>query len=278
MKIWVWGYSARMKRRPMQKTRRLERAPRTRAPAARGPSPMPKEGYPMRLNKYLAHEGVATRRDADLLIEAGKVRVNGRVAELGQKVEEGDIVELSGKRQAKRLYYFAYHKPVGVITHSPQGEEEDVRENVTLPEGMPELFPVGRLDKDSHGLMILTNDGRITDRLLNPAYDHEKEYRVKVEQPLRESFAKSMSDGVLIEDYMTQPCHVEKTGERSFTITLAEGKKHQIRRMVAAHHNVVTELERVRIMNITLGTLKPGALRPIEGDELAEFLASLDLA
>lgn len=231
----------------------------------------------MRLNKYLAHQGVATRRDADELIARGKVRVNGAVAAIGQKVNEGDHVELVGKRSAKQLVYFAYNKPIGVITHSPQDEEEDIMGNLKLPKGAEDVFPVGRLDKASHGLIILTNDGRVTDRLLSPAHEHEKEYRVRVKDALRGTFATSMSAGVNIEGHMTRPCTVKKTSEKAFAITLSEGKKHQIRRMVSAHHNVVTDLERIRVMNITLGSLKAGALRPIEGKELETFLASLNL-
>lgn len=250
----------------MQKRRKEKKAP-----------PEPKEGYPMRLNKYLAHEGVATRRGADELITRGRVFLNDQVAKLGDKVDEGDRVELRGKHSSKKLYYFAYHKPVGVITHSPQEGEEDIQQHITLPKGVKGVFPIGRLDKDSRGLIILTNDGRVTDRLLNPEYDHDKEYRVRVKDPLREIFAKSMSEGIDIEGYMTAPCTVKKTGDHTFSITLSEGKKHQIRRMVSAHHNVVLDLERIRILNIKLDTLRAGELRAIEGDELKEFLSLIHL-
>ena len=277
MKIWVWGYSALMKKRFAQKPRRRG-APKKRAPKIAGPSPMPKEGYPMRVNKYLAHQGVATRRGADELVAKGHVLINGKVANVGDKVDEDDVVELTQKRTPRTLHYYAYDKPRGVITHSPREGEEDILMNVTLPKGVSGLFPVGRLDKDSHGLIILTNDGRVTDRLLNPDRDHEKEYRVKVEKPLRPAFKRSMEGGVNIEGYETAPCKVHVTGPKSFTITLSEGKKHQIRRMVAAHHNVVTDLERVRIMNVRVDGMKAGELRPIQGEELAGFLSSLGLA
>ncbi len=231
--------------------------------------------WPMRLNKYLAHQGLATRRGADEIIARGAVRVNGRVAALGDKVLAADKVEVVGKASPKRLLYYAYNKPIGVITHSPQEGEKDVKQSVKLAPELSEVFPIGRLDKDSSGLMILTNDGRVTDRLLNPDYAHDKEYRVRVETPLRESFKKYMEGGVDIEGYMTRPCLVRKTGPRSFNITLTEGKKHQIRRMVAALHNVVVELERTRILNIRLEDLKSGKWRAIEGDELATFLTSI---
>ncbi|OYV28079.1 MAG: hypothetical protein B7W98_00320, partial [Parcubacteria group bacterium 20-58-5] len=134
------------------------------------------DDYPMRINKYLAHEGISTRRGADELIARKKVLINGRVAVIGEKVNEGDTVELRGKSSAKKFVYYAYHKPVGVITHSPQLGEKDIKQSVALPK---DVFPVGRLDKDSSGLIILTNDGRVTDRLLAPGYDHDKEYRVR---------------------------------------------------------------------------------------------------
>ena len=236
--------------------------------------------YPMRINKYLAHEGIATRRAADELVAKGKVLINKKIAVLGDKVEEGDQVELVGSTAPKKFVYYAYNKPVGVITHSPQLGEKDIKASITkknTKSEMSDVFPIGRLDKDSSGLIILTNDGRVTDRLLNPDYDHDKEYRVRTLEPLRESFKKAMESGVNIEGYLTAPCKVRKTGPQSFNITLTEGKKHQVRRMVAALHNQVTELERVRILNIRLEDLKPNATRPIVGDELATFLTEIGM-
>ncbi|MEK7179468.1 MAG: pseudouridine synthase [Patescibacteria group bacterium] len=230
--------------------------------------------YPMRINKYLAHEGIATRRGADELVARGKVLINSRVAVLGEKVNKGDKVELRGKSSPKKFLYFAYNKPVGVITHSPQMGEKDIKQSVALPK---DVFPVGRLDKDSSGLIILTNDGRVTDRLLNPDYAHDKEYRVRTSEPLRESFKKTMEVGVDIEGYLTKPCIVRKTGPKSFNITLTEGKKHQIRRMVAALHNTVVELERTRILNVRLENLASGMWRSIEGEELKTFLAQIGM-
>ncbi len=229
-----------------------------------------KDEYPMRINKYLAHEGIATRRGADELVTRGKVLINGKVAVLGAKVQKGDKVELRGSATTKKLLYYAYNKPVGVITHSPQLGEKDVKQSVPL-----DVFPVGRLDKDSSGLLILTNDGRVTDRLLNPDYDHDKEYRVRVQEPLRESFKKKMEAGVNIEGYVTRPCTVRKTGDKSFIVTLTEGKKHQIRRMVSALYNTVVELERTRILNVRLDNLATGTWRAITGEELATFLTQI---
>jgi 16S rRNA U516 pseudouridylate synthase RsuA-like enzyme len=159
--------------------------------------PLPNaEAYPMRINKYLAHQGVATRRAADELIARGKVVVNGRVATLGEKVNEGDTVEIRDNRAPKKLVYYAFNKPVGVITHSPQLGERDVKKSARLGS---DVYPIGRLDKDSSGLLILTNDGRVTERLLSPSRDHDKEYRVRVREPLRESFKKNMEAGITIE-------------------------------------------------------------------------------
>lgn len=230
--------------------------------------------YPMRINKYLAHEGISTRRGADELVTRGKVLINGRVATLGEKVKKGDKVELRGSGSPKKFLYYAYNKPVGVITHSPQMGEKDIKRSAGLPGG---VFPVGRLDKDSSGLIILTNDGRVTDRLLNPDYKHDKEYRVRTLEPLRGSFKKTIEAGVDIEGYLTKRCTVRTTGPKSFNITLTEGKKHQIRRMVAALHNTVTELERMRILNVRLDNLASGAWRAIEGDELKTFLAHIGM-
>jgi 23S rRNA pseudouridine2604 synthase len=236
------------------------------------------DDFPMRINKYLALHGYATRRGADNIISAGRVFINGKPAELGSKVLATDMVEVkTGKRAQKASYlYYAYNKPRGVITHSPGEDEKDIRES--LPELAEQgVFPVGRLDKDSHGLIILTNDGRIIDRLLHPRHEHDKEYVVRTKQPLRKSFKQHMEEGVQIEDYQTKPATVRIMGDSTFSVTLTEGKKHQIRRMVAALHNEVADLKRIRVLNIKLGTLKAGMARRIEGTELDEFLTLLGL-
>ena len=263
-----------MIRKAVKKTAPKKRAPQRRAAAPKLDAEEPK--YPMRINRYLGLNGHSTRRGADELIEKHRVTINGRIAVLGDKVEATDIVEIkSGKKPTVHLYY-AYFKPRGVITHSPGEAETDIREDV------PELaaqgvFPVGRLDKDSHGLIILTNDGRITDRLLNPNAAHDKEYIVKVKYPLRDSFRTHMEAGVDIEGYMTKPAKVKILGEKSFAVTLTEGKKHQVRRMVVAMHNEVEDLKRSRVLNIKIGKLNAGEFRPIEGEELKEFLKALGL-
>ena len=211
--------------------------------------------YPIRINKYLALKKISTRRGADELVKYKKVFINGKLAVLGSKVNEKDKVEVRGVK-LKNYLYFAYNKPIGIETNSPQ---ED-------------LFPLGRLDKKSHGLLILTNDGRITDALLNPKYFHEKEYLVKTSNKLRSSFKQKMEAGVNIEGYLTKKCKVQILNDFAFRIILTEGKKHQIRRMCSALFQEVADLKRERIMNIKLGKLMPNALREIKGEELTTFL------
>lgn len=227
--------------------------------------------YPMRINKYLAWMKYATRKGGDELVERGKVFINGKRAVLGDKVNEMDKVEVHGARKQHSYVYYAFNKPQGVISHSPQRGDTDIKKYV----GLKGIFPLGRLDKDSHGLIILTNDGRITDSLLNPEHEHEKEYLVKVMHKMRSNFAKIMSEGVDIEGYKTKPAKVKVIDDYTFKITLVEGKKHQIRRMCANLFNDVADLKRIRIMNIQLGSLPEGSFRPIEGEELDEFLRNL---
>jgi 23S rRNA pseudouridine2604 synthase len=232
-----------------------------------------KPEYPMRINKYLAKQNIATRRAADELIEEKKVYLNGRLAVLGDKVNEGDQVELKHTGKPTPLLYYAYHKPVGVITHSPQMGEKDVLQSSKLKN----VFPIGRLDKMSHGLLILTNDGRLIDKLLNPEFDHEKEYVVTVTNNLRQSFKEHMEAGIRLDDYTTKKCKVKILGDRTFSIILTEGKKHQIRRMCEVMHNQVVGLMRTRIMNIKLGNMAPNSHRKIEGEELEILLQSLGM-
>lgn len=212
----------------------------------------------MRVNKYLAYKQISTRRGADELVKNRKVFINGKLAVLGSQVNEKDVVEIKGAEQNK-YKYFAYNKPIGIETISPK-------------EG---FFPLGRLDKASHGLLIVTNDGRITDRLLNPKYIHDKEYLIKTSNKLRSNFKQKMEAGVNIEGYKTKKCKVEIINDFSFKITLTEGKKHQIRRMCSALFQEIADLKRIRIMNIKLGNLKPNALQEIKGEELSIFLDSI---
>ena len=241
------------------------------------PSKHPSD-YPMRINKYLALKNYATRRGADEMIEKGLVYINGKKAMLGDKVDENDNVEVRAKGPAKKYVYLAYNKPKGIVTSLPQLGDMDIKTQLKNTPVAPDIFPLGRLDKDSRGLIILTNDGRITDRLLNPAFEHEKEYEVRTQEHLRESFERHMSEGVDIgEGVMTKPCTVKRTSDNAFRIILGEGKKHQIRRMVTALHNTVIDLRRIRVLNIKLGSLKEGTYRKIESKELSDFLDSLGI-
>ncbi len=228
-----------------------------------------KPAYPMRINKYLAMRKYCTRRDADELIKKGVVSINGRKAVLGDKVQETDTVDVKWRQSKYR--YFAYFKPRGIITHSAQEGEKEIAEIFPV-QG---VFPIGRLDKDSYGLIILSDDGRITDPLLNPDAAHEKEYEVRTRDELPETFKAKMERGVDIGGYITKPCTVTIRGPRKFSIVITEGKKHQIRRMCGAFGQSAIELKRVRIMNIGLGGLKSGEHRAIEGAELNAFLKSL---
>ncbi len=226
----------------------------------------------IRINKYLAMQGVATRRDADKIIEAGKVTINGRKAVLGDRVNEGDKVEVL-KKLKNNFVYFAYYKPRGIITHSPQDGETDIISSIKIKG----VFPIGRLDKDSEGLILLTNDGRITDRLLNPKYEHDKEYMVKTRVPIKEFQLKVMEKGMDLEGMITAPCKTRLIDDKLFAITISEGQKHQIRRMCDALTLPIDSLKRVRVMNIRLGQLKSNEYRKIDGEELKTFLSSLSL-
>lgn len=231
----------------------------------------------MRINKYLAHTGVASRREADDLIAKKKITINGQLAKTGQQVTENDKVEVIGKTKAKS--YLAYYKGRGIITHSPAEGEVDILARLATDYGITHVSPVGRLDKDSEGLMILSNDGRITGPMLTPEAEHEKEYDVAVDKPISGMFLRAMAAGVDIEGYRTKPATITANprNDKRFSITLTEGKKHQIRRMCAALGYQIQSLKRVRIMNIEIGKLKPNQYRKIQDAELKEFLKELGL-
>jgi len=233
--------------------------------------------FPLRINKYLAHTGVASRREADTLIAAGKVTINGKKAETGQSVTEIDVVKVIGKTKAKS--YYAYYKGRGVITHSPAAHETDIATKLATDYGITHVAPVGRLDKDSEGLMILSNDGRITGPLLDPEGGNEKEYDVLVDKPIVSMFKRAMEAGVDIEGYHTKPAVITANpkNDKRFSLTITEGKKHQIRRMCAALGYQVQSLKRERILNIELGKLKPNQYRKLTGEELQTFLKTLGL-
>lgn len=233
--------------------------------------------FPMRINKFLAHSGLASRREADELISQGKVLINNQPAIIGQQVEQADEVHLVGELKPKS--YYAYYKGRGIITHSPATGEIDIATRLKQDYGLTNMAPVGRLDKDSEGLIILTDDGRVTQPLLDPDGQTEKEYEVMVDKPMSAMALRIMAAGVDIEGYRTKPANTERHSKnnRRFTIILTEGKKHQIRRMCAALGYQVQSLKRIRVLNIKLNTLKPNQFRKIKGTELKEFLTSLHL-
>ncbi|MCU0660417.1 MAG: rRNA pseudouridine synthase [Candidatus Pacebacteria bacterium] len=229
------------------------------------------QDFPMRINKYLALRGDTTRLGADALIRSGRVTINGKKAELGSKVtKESDVVVITGAQKYKT--YIAYNKPIGIVTVNPHKGEQAIKDVAGVPRG---LFPVGRLDKDSRGLIILTNDGRITKRLLEPQFAHEKEYVVTIEGVYDDAFLKKMMHGVAIGDYITKPCKTKRLAKDRFSIILTEGKNRQIRRMCQALGAKVIDLERVRIINIPLGNLSPNKHRVITGEERTVFLSHL---
>lgn len=228
--------------------------------------------YPIRLNKYLAYTGVCSRREADTLIAKGKVFINGTKATLGLQVQEGDNVELH-RGYKKESLYFAYNKPRGIVTHSPQKDEVDILSSLERDD----IYPIGRLDKDSEGLIILTNDGRITEKLLSPGQGHEKEYVVSIDKQIRKGDAVRLGNGVQIEKYLTKPCIVKQLSSKTISITLTEGKRHQIRRMLAALGYAVTKLKRVRVGSVLLNGLEQNELRALERSEYKKFLAEIGL-
>lgn len=234
--------------------------------------------FPVRINRYLALKGIATRRAADDLIARGRVRINGKRALLGDRVEARDIVEVVGgpkQGHEKSFIYLAYNKPRGVVTHSPRPGQRGIVDSAGIPRG---VFPVGRLDKDSEGLIILTNDGRVTERLLHPRFEHEKEYVVQVREKVSPMFQRILEGGVMCDGEKLTAKEVRIDGPHMMTIILTEGKKHQIRRMCSAAHLTVERLKRVRIMDVRLGPLGSGKIRALEGRTLQKFLSSLGLA
>lgn len=228
------------------------------------------------INHYLALQGYCSRRKAVDFIKQGKVLINGEVAEIGQRVDEGDVVEVSDDIASlpQKYEYYAFYKPVGVVSHNPKPGEKSVED--IFKKKVP-LYPMGRLDKASEGLMLLSNDGRIVNRLLSPESNHEKEYVVSVDKRMRPTSLRKLGTGVRIEGYMTKPAKVKELSDHTFSITLTEGKKHQIRRMCAALGYQVRKLRRVRIMNITLGQLKPSQGRALSEKERSKLLDSLGL-
>ena len=226
----------------------------------------------IRLNKFFTEQGVCSRREADRLIESGAVTVNGLVGKLGDRVTSSDVIACNGRviSWGQAPLYIKYHKPVGVTTTS----ESHVARNIISEIGHPErIFPIGRLDKDSSGLILLTNDGDIVNDILRTEFGHEREYVVEVDRPFDQSFVDRMSSGITVLGSQTKPCRIFRMGPKRFRIVLTEGRNRQIRRMCATLGYRVLRLHRVRIMHITVEGLGVGEWRELteqERDQLCE--------
>jgi 23S rRNA pseudouridine2604 synthase len=225
----------------------------------------------LRLNKYISETGVCSRREADKWIDAGRVTCNGNPAALGTQVGEGDVVCIDGQPigAKKKQIYIALNKPVGVTCTTEAHIENNIIELVGYPE---RIFPIGRLDKDSEGLILLTNDGDIVNEILRAENNHEKEYIVTVDRPITDLSLKMMASGIKIMGELTKPCKVDRIDQKSFRMILTQGLNRQIRRMCSALGYKARRLQRVRIMNIHLGTLGSGQWRHLSDSELAGLL------
>lgn len=235
---------------------------------------------PIRLNKYLASCGVCSRRDADALIAAGGVTINGMRADVGTRVLAGDVVEVNGKRLRgeEEKAVLAFHKPVGITcSERDRHAEKVIMDLIDYP---VRVTYAGRLDKDSEGLMILTNDGALIDAMMRGGNAHEKEYLVRVDREVTQEFLRKLSEGVYLEDLdlTTRRCETEAIGKYSFRMVLTQGVNRQIKRMCRALGYRVRSIKRVRIMNIRLGRLEPGKYREIKGGELAALYKECGLA
>lgn len=225
----------------------------------------------MRLNKYISETGACSRREADRWIEAGRVTCNGQTAVLGTQIANGDEVRVDGRLigAKKKPIYIALNKPVGITCTT----EPDVEGNIVDLVGHAErIFPIGRLDKDSEGLILLTNDGDIVNEILRSENNHEKEYIVTVERSITDLALRMMADGVKIMGEVTKPCNVSRVDTKTFRIILTQGLNRQIRRMCSALGYRAQRLQRIRIINITLGTLALGQWRALTEQELAGLL------
>ena len=230
----------------------------------------------VRINKYLSEAGVCSRRGADRLIEEGRVSVNGTLAFLGSVVKNSDEVRVDGNlvKSVIKKVLIAFNKPRGIVctTADPKSKDVNIIEYINYFE---RIFPVGRLDKDSEGLILLSNDGDLSNKIMKARNFHEKEYEVEVDRPFDDEFLKKMSEGVPILDTITRKCTLKRTGKTSFNIILTQGLNRQIRRMCEYFGYKVLKLKRIRIMNIKLGNLKSGTYRNITDKEYDELIKGL---
>jgi 23S rRNA pseudouridine2604 synthase len=225
----------------------------------------------VRLNKYISETGACSRREADKWIEAGRVTLNGQPASLGTQVADGDEVRIDGASIGikKKPVYIVLNKPIGIICTTEAHVEDNIIDHVGYPE---RIFPVGRLDRDSEGLILLTNDGDIVNEILRSENNHEKEYLVTVDRPVSDLSLRMLADGVKIMGELTKPSKVARVNPLSFRIILTQGLNRQIRRMCSALGYKAERLQRVRIMNIHLGSLRPGQWRHLTPAELKGLL------
>lgn len=224
----------------------------------------------LRINKFFTQHGICSRREADRLIESGRVTINQRVACLGDQVGPHDVIARDGQviPWGMALLYIKYYKPTGVTTTS----ESHVPRNIIAEIGHPErIFPIGRLDKDSSGLILLTNDGDIVNEILRTEHGHEREYEVSVDHPFDQSFMDRLAQGVVILERQTKPCRIERLGPARFRIILTEGRNRQIRRMCQVLGYRVLTLHRVRIMHIMLDGLASGEWKSLTGEECTKL-------
>ena len=226
----------------------------------------------IRLNKFLSEAGICSRREADRLIEAGEVTVDGRAVGMGWRVTGSEVIRCRGRRVQKeeRPVLLAFHKPRGIVCTAEKKEKNNVVDYVNYP---VRIYPVGRLDKESQGLLLLTNRGELVNKIMRAGNYHEKEYWVSVDKPVTGEFLQKMSQGVYLKELgqTTRPCRVKKVGPNSFTMILTQGLNRQIRRMCRTFGYEVRRLTRTRIMNITLGDLPEGQYREITGEELRKL-------
>ena len=228
----------------------------------------------IRLNKYIASSGLCSRREADTLIESGKVTINGETAVQGSKVMDGDIVLVNGRKVTPDddMVYIAFNKPLGVTCTTDKRDPSNIIDYIGFDE---RIFPVGRLDKNSSGLILLTNDGSIVNKLLRAENGHEKEYLVTVNRQYDKNFLRSMESGVPVLGQLTLPCKLKPAGDKTFKIILHQGLNRQIRRMCEYLGYKVTRLKRIRFMNITLGDLETGKWRYLTASEKKELLKDI---
>lgn len=229
----------------------------------------------MRINKYISETGFCSRRETNRLIAAGRITINGNVCEAGAEVEPQDIVLIDGEAiplNSSEPVYLALNKPIGIVCTAAEQVAGNIISYVNYPS---RIFAIGRLDKASEGLILLTNDGSIVNQMMRSEHGHEKEYVVTVDKPVTNEFTGAMSRGVEILNVVTKPCKVDRTSEYEFRIILTQGLNLQIRRMCKALGYRVLKLERVRIMNITLDHLERGQWRHLEREELELLLAKL---